>query len=150
MPGDNPWIRYTVTLDAVATDEQLLQLHQRVQCTCVHRLESEYEAPIAGCVAEHPIGRYPGTGMRRRRGPEEQTLQPRLSSSAISRGRARTCHAECSVQGLIVRIARPAPLCHPSRSTSALVGCPTSTRTDTTLGVDRALNARRIALGGLP
>ena len=50
VPGDQPWIRYKLTLDALATEAQLLQLHQRVQCTCVRRLESEYEAPIAGCV----------------------------------------------------------------------------------------------------
>jgi hypothetical protein len=50
VPGDQPWIRYKLTLDARATEAQLLELHQRVLCTCVRRLESEYEAPIAGNV----------------------------------------------------------------------------------------------------
>ncbi len=48
VPGDQPWIRYKLTVDAQADADQLKQLHRRVQCACVRRLESEYEAPIAG------------------------------------------------------------------------------------------------------
>ena len=59
VPGDQPWIRYKLTLDARATEAELMQLHQRVQCTCVRRLEREYEAPIAGSVVNIRISDVP-------------------------------------------------------------------------------------------
>jgi hypothetical protein len=48
VPGNRPWIRYSIEIDADATDQQLLHLHRRIQTTCVHRFEQEYETPIAG------------------------------------------------------------------------------------------------------
>jgi len=48
VPGNQPWIRYAISIGADATDQQLLQLHRRIQTTCVHRFEHEYETPIAG------------------------------------------------------------------------------------------------------
>lgn len=48
VPGNQPWIRYTVTLESDTTGDQLRQLHRRVQATCIHRFEQELDTPIAG------------------------------------------------------------------------------------------------------
>ncbi len=48
IPGNQPWIRYSVTLETQATDELVQRLHRLVQLHCVCRFEREYATSIAG------------------------------------------------------------------------------------------------------